>query len=134
MYILYYVPALIGIALILLGAAHGWKLRATIRRCTAAAEGRLMGFQPVRRKGGTLYYPVVSFVVDGETVEAQCAFGKGEGEWPMVAGDAVSLRYNPNEPTEIYLYHDQGAWREFASPICIIVGGCLFIAAYYYIL
>lgn len=134
MYIFYYLPALIGIVLIVLGAAHGWKLRATIRRCTQPAEGTLKGFQAVKRKGGTLYYPVVSFVADGESVQAQYAFGKGEGEWPLVAGDAVSLRYNPSRPTEIYLYHEQGAWREYASPICIIFGGFLFIAAYYYIL
>lgn len=134
MQVFYYLPALIGIVLILLGAFHGWKLRATIRRCTIPAEGRLEGFKPVTRKGGTLYYPVVTFRADGETIRATYAFGKGEGEWPMVAGDMVSLRYNPERPSDIYIYHEQSVWREYASPVCIIVGGLLFIGAYYYIL
>lgn len=134
MQLFYYLPALIGVVLILLGTLHGWKLRATIRRCTVPADGRLEGFQQVKRKGGTLYYPVVTFCVDGRQIRATYAFGKGEGEWPMVAGDTVSLRYNPERPTDIYMYHEQGGWREYASPVCIIFGGLLFIAAYYYIL
>lgn len=134
MSIFYYLPALIGIVLIALGTLHGWKLRSTIRRCTAPAAGTVLGFQEVKRKGGTLYYPVVSFSVDGQTIKATYAFGKGEGEWPMVAGDAISVRYNPSRPDDIYLYHEQSRWREYASPVCIIFGGLLFIGAYYYLL
>ncbi|WP_301859692.1 DUF3592 domain-containing protein [uncultured Megasphaera sp.] len=129
MSIFYYVPAVIGVALICLGAWHGWKLRALMRRCTAAATGTLLGFVEKKTKGSTLYFPVVTFEVQGKTYRQQYAFGNAE--WPFVAGDAVSLRYNPADPADIYLYHEQGAWRQYASPVCIIIGGLLFIAAYY---
>lgn len=130
--ILYYIPALIGVALIVVGGLHGYKLRRLIRRCTAPAQGTLLGFVEEQRKGGNIYFPVVSFSADGREYKAKYAFGNTE--WSWVAGDAVSLRYNPANPEEIYLYHEERPWQQYASPVCIILGGCIFIAAYYYIL
>lgn len=130
--ILNYLPAVIGIGLILLGAYHGYKLRRLVRRCTIAATGTLLGFVEEQRKGGNLYFPVVTFTAEGKTYKARYAFGNTE--WPYVAGDTVSLRYNPEEPEEIYLYHEERPWQQYASPVCIIFGGLLFIGAYYYML
>lgn len=130
--VLYYIPALIGFFLIAMGTYHGYRLRRLVRRCTQPAEGKLLGFVEEKRKGGNLYFPVVTFAVDGTTYKARYTFGNTE--WPYVAGDSVSLRYNPANPEDIYLYHQERPWQQYASPVCIIVGGLLFIGAYYYML
>ncbi len=130
MSIFYYLPAVIGVVFVVIGAYHGWKLRSLTRRCTAAATGTLLGFDQQKRKGGDLYYPVVQFDAGGRTYKARYQFGGAE--WQIEAGDAVDLRYNPARPEEIYLYHEQRVWQQYASPFFIIVGGLIFIAAYYY--
>lgn len=130
--ILYYIPAVIGVGLIILGGMHGYKLRRLIRRCTVPASGQLLGFVEEKRKGGNLYFPVISFQADGQEYQARYAFGNTE--WPYVAGDEIGLRYNPDNPEDIYIYHEEASWREYASPVCIILGGFIFIAAYYYML
>ena len=60
--------------------------------------------------------------------------GFGQDEWDYTAGDELDLRYNPADPQEIYLDHVQSVWQQYASPFFIIIGGLIFIAAYYFIL
>ena len=118
--IFYYLPAILGVLFIAVGTYHGWKFRGMTRRCKVAAVGTLLGFEEKKMKSGTLYYPVVRFQTkDGQTYQA---------------GDELDLRYNPADPQEIYLDHVQSIWQQYASPFFIIVGGLIFIAAYYFIL
>lgn len=128
----YYVPAALGTVFIIVGAYHGWKLRSLTRRCTIPAAGILLGFEEKRMKSGRLYYPVVQFQADGKSYKAR--YGFGDAEWDIVAGDSVDLRYNPGNPEEFYLYHRQRVWQQYASPFFIILGGIIFIAAYYSVL
>ena len=115
--IFYYLPAILGVLFIAVGAYHGWKFRGMTRRCKVAAVGTLLGFEEKKMKSGTLYYPVVRFQTqDGKTYQARYA----------------SL--NPADPQEIYLDHVQSVWQQYASPFFIIIGGLIFIAAYYFIL
>lgn len=131
--VFYYLPAILGVLFIAVGTYHGWKFRGMTRRCKTAAVGTLLGFEEKKMKSGTLYYPVVRFQTpDGETHEARYAFG--DAEWDCVAGDELDLRYNPANPQEIYLDHVQSVWQQYASPFFIIIGGLIFIAAYYFIL
>lgn len=132
MNIFYYVPALLGILFIAVGTYHGWKLRALTRHCKVAAKGTLLGFEEKKMKSGSMYYPVVQFTADGKTCKARYSYG--DAEWDIVAGDSVDLRYNAADPQEIYLYHGQSWWQQYASPFFIIVGGLIFIAAYYVVL
>ena len=132
MSVFYYLPALIGIVFIIVGAYHGWKLRRLVRRCKAAATGTVLGFEHKQMKGGDMYFPVVEFTAGGKTYQTR--YGFGAGEWDIVAGDAVSLRYNPDQPEEIYLYHTQSLRQQYASPFFVIVGGLIFIFAYYWML
>lgn len=130
--ILYYVPAVLGILFIAIGTYHGWKLRAVTRRCTAPAKGKLLGFEERKMKSGSLYFPVVQFKVKGKPYKSRYDFG--EAEWDIVAGDVVDVRYNPNNPDEIYLDHTQTLMQRYASPFFIIIGGLIFIATYYIVL
>ncbi|MCI7049276.1 MAG: DUF3592 domain-containing protein [Megasphaera elsdenii] len=131
--IFYYLPAILGVLFIAIGAYHGWKFRGMTRRCKVAAVGTLLGFEEKKMKSGTLYYPVVRFQTqDGKTYQARYAFG--DAEWDYTAGDELDLRYNPADPQEIYLDHVQSVWQQYASPFFIIIGGLIFIAAYYFIL
>lgn len=132
MSIFYYLPALIGIVFIVVGTYHGWKLRRLVSRCKEAATGTLLGFEQQHTKSGDRYFPVVTFSDGTQTYTARYAFGLSE--WDIVAGDTVELRYNPNNPEEIYLYHKQSLRQQYASPFFVIVGGMIFIFAYYYLL
>ncbi len=128
----YYLPAVIGAVFIAVGAYHGWKLRRLVRRCTAAAAGRLLGFEQKKTKSGDLYFPVVEFEAGGKSWKARYDFGAAE--WDIAAGDAVDLRYNPENPEEIYLYHKQSLRQQYASPFFVFLGGIIFIVAYYCVL
>lgn len=131
--IFYYLPAILGVIFIAVGTYHGCKFRGLTRRCKTAAVGTLLGFQEKKMKSGTLYYPVVRFKTkDGETYQARYEFG--DSEWDCQAGDELDLRYNPENPQEIYLDHEQNKWQQYASPFFIIIGGLIFIAAYYFFL
>lgn len=132
MSIFYYLPALIGIVFIIVGTYHGWKLRRLVGRCKAAATGTLLGFEQQKSKSGDRYFPVVEFSDGEQTYRARHGFGSPE--WDIVAGDEVDLRYNPDNPEEIYLYHKQSLRQQYASPFFVIVGGLIFIFAYYYLL
>ncbi len=132
MSMLYYIPAVLGVLFIAVGVYHGWKLRALTRHCTAATTGKLLGFEEKKMKSGSLYFPVVEFTVQNKTYKSK--YKIGNAEWQSVAGDAVDVRYNPSNPDEIYLYHEQNIWQQYASPFFIIVGGFIFILAYYYVL
>ena len=100
--------------------------------CTAATTGKLLGFEEKKLKSGSLYFPVVEFTVQNKTYKSK--YKIGNAEWQSVAGDAVDVRYNPSNPDEIYLYHEQTIWQQYASPFFIIVGGFIFILTYYYVL
>ena len=84
-------------------------------------------------KSGTLYYPVIRFTSqDGKTHRARYAFGNAE--WNYVAGDELPLRYNPDNPEDIYLHRVQSLWQQYASPVFIIIGGVIFMLSYYFLL
>ncbi|MCH4179216.1 MAG: DUF3592 domain-containing protein [Megasphaera sp.] len=132
MSVFYYLPAALGILFIVVGTYHGWKLRALTRHCKVAAKGTLLGFEEKKMKSGSLFYPVVQFTAQGTTYKSR--YDYGDSEWKIVAGDTVDLRYNAENPQEIYLDHEQSIWQQYASPFFIIVGGLIFIAAYYVVL
>lgn len=132
MSVFYYIPAVLGCIFIIVGTYHGWKVRALTRHCTKAATGKLLGFEEKKMKSGPLYYPVVEFDVDGKTYTSR--YSIGNAEWQCVAGDMLDLRYNPANPDEIYLYHEQSLWQQYASPFFIIIGGFIFIVTYYFVL
>ena len=52
--IFYYLPAILGVLFIAVGAYHGWKFRSMTRRCKVAAVGTLLGFEEKKMKSGTL--------------------------------------------------------------------------------
>lgn len=132
MNIFYYFPAVLGILFIAVGTYHGWKLRALTRHCKVPAQGTLLGFEEKKMKSGSLYYPIVQFTINGKIHKAR--YDYGDAEWHISAGDSVDLRYNAANPQEIYLYHEQSVWQQYASPFFIIIGGLIFIAAYYVML
>ena len=127
--ILYDIPLVMGTIFILLGAFHGWKLRSVVRRCKIHADGILLGFRAEKTRSGTMYYPVVRFEAKGKTYESEYRFGSTE--WEFKKGDKVSIRYNELSPKEIYLYHSLPLWKQYLSPVCIIVGGIIFYCTYY---
>lgn len=129
MNIFYYVPAFLGILFIAIGTWHGWRLRAVTRHCTKAATGTIMQFDVEKNKSGNMYYPVVRFTDGKEQHTTRYAFGNTE--WSFSPGDTVDLRYNPANPDEIYLYHEQSTIQQYASSFMIIIGGLIFIATYY---
>ena len=104
--IFYFIPAILGTLFIAVGLYHGSKFYSLTRRCTQEGMGTLLGFEEKKMKSGTLYYPVVRFTSqDGKTHRARYAFGNAE--WNYVAGDELPLRYNPENPEEIYLHQVQ---------------------------
>lgn len=129
MSIFYYVPAVLGVLFIGIGTWHGWRLRALTRHCTVPATGTVVQFDVQKNKSGDMYYPVIRFQAGAEQYTARYAFGNSE--WSFEAGDTVDIRYNPQKPEEIYLYHEQTTLQQYASPFMIIVGGLIFIATYY---
>lgn len=87
--IFYYLPAILGVLFIAVGAYHGWKFRGMTRRCKVAAVGTLLGFEEKKMKSGTLYYPVVRFQTqDGKTYQARYAFGDAEWDYTAEIGRA----------------------------------------------
>ena len=131
--IFYFIPAILGTLFIAVGLYHGSKFYSLTWRCTQEGMGTLLGFEEKKMKSGTLYYPVVRFTSqDGKTHRARYAFGNAE--WNYVAGDELPLRYNPENPEEIYLHQVQSLWQQYASPVFIILGGIIFMTSYYFIL
>lgn len=127
---LYYVPAVIGIFLIGFGVYHGYALQAFIRRCTVRTEGVVEAFVCPPQKGRPLYFPVISYRDrDGKVQRKQYRWG--DSQWHIQVGDSVSLQYNPQNYDEFYLYAEQATWRQYANAFCIILGGIIFISAYY---
>ena len=130
MEILTVIPLILGVFFICIGAFHGWKLRGTVRRCTVHADGTLIGFHEIKTRSGIMYYPVVEFVAG--TVKHKAEYKFGASEWDLAAGDKVALRYNRDDPDEIYLYHSLPLWKQYFSPFCVIAGGIIFICTYYF--
>jgi hypothetical protein len=129
MEIVHLVPAAIGILFIVVGGFHGYKLRKLTRRCTEAATGTVIGFKKKKLKSGELLYPMISYTVGRNTYMGQ--YSIGDAKWNMAKGDTIDIRYNPADPKQIYLYKQQSRMQEYASPFFIIIGGLLFIIAYY---
>ncbi|MGE1061055.1 DUF3592 domain-containing protein [Megasphaera paucivorans] len=129
MNILYYIPAVLGILFIGVGVYNGWKMRCLIRHCSQPVKGTIKGFDVKTLKSGDMYFPVVAYNVNDTAYRSR--YEIGDSEWNFEAGDIVDIRYNPNRPEEIYLDHNQSIFRQYASPFFIIIGGLLFIVAYY---
>lgn len=126
---LYYIPAILGVLFICVGAYHGWKFRRLTRRCSVPTKGIVKGFDVKKMKSGDMYYPVVAYNIDGRSYRSR--YEVGDSEWKLEAGDEIDIRYNPAQPEQIYLDHAQSFLQQYASPFFIVVGGLLFIVAYY---
>ena len=129
MTIFYYVPALVGVLFIAVGCYHGYRLRSLTRRCTVAAKGTVMGFKKKKLKSGELLFPIISYQAGNKKYMGQ--YSIGNAQWNMKRGDHIDLRYNQNNPSEIYLDKEQSKIQQYASPVSIIIGGIIFILAYY---
>ena len=127
MNILYYLPAALGVVFIIVGAINGIKLRNLTRKCTVAATGTVVGFKTKKMKSGELHFPVITYVADNRKIMAQ--YGFGNAEWKIHKGDKVDLRYNPANPAQIYLYHEQSVYQQYAAPFFVILGGIIFLLA-----
>lgn len=126
------IPLIMGVLFIAIGVFHGWKLRSVVRRCNVYADGVVAGFHEVKTRSGVMYYPVIEFSVEHKKIRAEYKFGASE--WDFKAGDKATLRYNPGNPEEIYLYHSLPLWKQYLSPLCIIIGGLIFVWTYSYFL
>ena len=126
------IPLIMGVLFIAIGVFHGWKLRNVVRRCTVYADGVVAGFHEVKTRSGVMYYPVIEFSVEHKKIRAEYKFGASE--WEFKAGDKATLRYNAENPEEIYLYHSLPLWKQYLSPLCIIIGGLIFVWTYSYFL
>lgn len=126
------IPLIMGVLFIAIGVFHGWKLRRVVRRCTVYADGVVAGFHEVKTRSGVMYYPVIEFSVEHKKIRAEYKFGASE--WDFKAGDKATLRYNAENPEEIYLYHSLPLWKQYLSPLCIIIGGLIFVWTYSYFL
>ena len=73
-----------------------------------------------------------SFQLSIKKFRAEYKFGASE--WEFKAGDKATLRYNAENPEEIYLYHSLPLWKQYLSPLCIIIGGLIFVWTYSYFL
>uniref|UniRef100_UPI00402691BC DUF3592 domain-containing protein n=1 Tax=Megasphaera micronuciformis TaxID=187326 RepID=UPI00402691BC len=126
------IPLIMGVLFIAIGVFHGWKLRSVVRRCTVYADGVVAGFHEVKTRSGVMYYPVIEFSVEHKKIRAEYKFGASE--WEFKAGDKATLRYNAENPEEIYLYHSLPLLKQYLSPLCIIIGGLIFVWTYSYFL
>ena len=126
------IPLIMGVLFIAICVFHGWKLRSVVRRCTVYADGVVAGFHEVKTRSGVMYYPVIEFSVEHKKFRAEYKFGASE--WEFKAGDKATLRYNAENPEEIYLYHSLPLWKQYLSPLCIIIGGLIFVWTYSYFL
>ena len=106
------IPLIMGVLFIAIGVFHGWKLRSVVRRCTVYADGVVAGFHEVKTRSGVMYYPVIEFSVEHKKIRAEYA----------------------ENPEEIYLYHSLPLWKQYLSPLCIIIGGLIFVWTYSYFL
>ena len=97
------IPLIMGVLFIAIGVFHGWKLRSVVRRCTVYADGVVAGFHEVKTRSGVMYYPVIEFSVEHKKIRAEYKFGASE--WEFKAGDKATLRYNAENPEEIYIIH-----------------------------
>ncbi|MBF1324295.1 MAG: DUF3592 domain-containing protein, partial [Megasphaera micronuciformis] len=95
-------------------------------------DGVVAGFHEVKTRSGVMYYPVIEFSVEHKKIRAEYKFGASE--WEFKAGDKATLRYNAENPEEIYLYHSLPLWKQYLSPLCIIIGGLIFVWTYSYFL
>lgn len=126
------IPLIMGVLFIAIGVFHGWKLRSVVRRCNVYADGVVAGFHEVKTRSGVMYYPVIEFSVEHKKIRAEYKFGASE--WEFKAGDKATLRYNAENPEVIYLYHSLPLWKQYLSPLCIIIGGLIFVWTYSYFL
>ena len=125
---LFYLPAAIGILFIAVGIFHGYRLRSLTRKCSVATKGTVISFKKKKMKSGELLFPVITYMAGNQKIMAQ--YGIGNAEWKIKRGDKVDLRYNPSNFAQIYLYHEQNIFQQYASPFFVIVGGLLFLLAY----
>ena len=128
----------LGALLLLIAAVWGWSTAQALGR-EASAPGQVVAMVeryssgPADSRGTAVpqlyYYPVVEFYTPDERLHT---VPLGEGSWPPAyeKGQAVTVRYDPQQPVKARIDSPEGTLLQWIGPgILGVLGGCFVIAA-----